>query len=282
MILATYQPIIDDIAKRKTSQQFSLLQEALGYYPIFCFPATNVEQAIIHSILAAPNCPERLILFESEEYDCLDIIKWNLCLASNSDTIPADLINPAVPDKYKEFCVKNVSNIIVDVPIEQAVQGKILLNFQEDSDSGNADVVRNFYKQMSGLSQQQLKSIQITVSDENGSIVKDNEFGKMRLYKMVFETYLLPLFYQLALGEFPFVNVNPKTWNQMFLRISSMLSNFYNIDAPVVNKTYAYYDCLYEILHCCVCDSRWPQNIGRNDACPCGSGKKYKKCHGLY
>ena len=20
---------------------------------------------------------------------------------------------------------------------------------------------------------------------------------------------------------------------------------------------------------------------GRNDACPCGSGKKYKKCHGL-
>jgi uncharacterized protein YchJ len=20
--------------------------------------------------------------------------------------------------------------------------------------------------------------------------------------------------------------------------------------------------------------------IGRNDACPCGSGKKYKKCHG--
>jgi len=23
-----------------------------------------------------------------------------------------------------------------------------------------------------------------------------------------------------------------------------------------------------------------PQKIGRNDPCPCGSGKKYKKCHG--
>ena len=22
-------------------------------------------------------------------------------------------------------------------------------------------------------------------------------------------------------------------------------------------------------------------HIGRNDPCPCGSGKKYKKCHGL-
>ena len=22
-------------------------------------------------------------------------------------------------------------------------------------------------------------------------------------------------------------------------------------------------------------------NIGRNDACPCGSGKKFKKCHGV-
>jgi preprotein translocase subunit SecA len=22
------------------------------------------------------------------------------------------------------------------------------------------------------------------------------------------------------------------------------------------------------------------KNVGRNDLCPCGSGKKYKKCHG--
>ncbi|MBR0056359.1 MAG: SEC-C domain-containing protein [Kiritimatiellae bacterium] len=25
---------------------------------------------------------------------------------------------------------------------------------------------------------------------------------------------------------------------------------------------------------------RAPPGIGRNDPCPCGSGKKYKKCHG--
>ena len=25
---------------------------------------------------------------------------------------------------------------------------------------------------------------------------------------------------------------------------------------------------------------RVPANIGRNDPCPCGSGKKYKHCHG--
>jgi preprotein translocase subunit SecA len=25
--------------------------------------------------------------------------------------------------------------------------------------------------------------------------------------------------------------------------------------------------------------SEWDQ-VGRNDPCPCGSGKKYKKCHG--
>ena len=25
---------------------------------------------------------------------------------------------------------------------------------------------------------------------------------------------------------------------------------------------------------------RTEPKIGRNDACPCGSGKKYKKCHG--
>ncbi len=24
-----------------------------------------------------------------------------------------------------------------------------------------------------------------------------------------------------------------------------------------------------------------PEKIGRNESCPCGSGKKYKKCHGM-
>lgn len=26
---------------------------------------------------------------------------------------------------------------------------------------------------------------------------------------------------------------------------------------------------------------RGAPKVGRNDACPCGSGKKYKKCHGV-
>jgi uncharacterized protein YecA (UPF0149 family) len=25
---------------------------------------------------------------------------------------------------------------------------------------------------------------------------------------------------------------------------------------------------------------RTEEKVGRNDPCPCGSGKKYKKCHG--
>ena len=27
-------------------------------------------------------------------------------------------------------------------------------------------------------------------------------------------------------------------------------------------------------------DTSTPKKIGRNDPCPCGSGKKYKQCHG--
>ena len=26
---------------------------------------------------------------------------------------------------------------------------------------------------------------------------------------------------------------------------------------------------------------RFTEKVGRNDPCPCGSGKKYKKCHGM-
>ena len=28
-------------------------------------------------------------------------------------------------------------------------------------------------------------------------------------------------------------------------------------------------------------DTRLGEKVGRNDDCPCGSGKKYKKCHGI-
>lgn len=27
--------------------------------------------------------------------------------------------------------------------------------------------------------------------------------------------------------------------------------------------------------------ANWPKKIGRNAPCPCGSGKKYKRCHGM-
>jgi preprotein translocase subunit SecA len=30
-----------------------------------------------------------------------------------------------------------------------------------------------------------------------------------------------------------------------------------------------------------VSNSKNEPQVGRNDPCPCGSGKKYKKCHGL-
>jgi len=29
-----------------------------------------------------------------------------------------------------------------------------------------------------------------------------------------------------------------------------------------------------------VAQRRTGEKVGRNDPCPCGSGKKYKKCHG--
>ncbi len=30
-----------------------------------------------------------------------------------------------------------------------------------------------------------------------------------------------------------------------------------------------------------VAQRRTGEKVGRNDPCPCGSGKKYKKCHGV-
>ena len=53
--------------------------------------------------------------------------------------------------------------------------------------------------------------------------------------------------------------------------VNTLLSD---VTAPVVNQADG-----WESQRQAKRDAR--EKVGRNDPCPCGSGKKYKKCHGL-
>jgi uncharacterized protein YchJ len=68
----------------------------------------------------------------------------------------------------------------------------------------------------------------------------------------------------IAAGDFSVTNVNNKTW--VSFRIPSIASIDYVAEAQRLNS-----QLLKKIV---------TPRVGRNDPCPCGSKKKYKKCHG--
>jgi len=51
-------------------------------------------------------------------------------------------------------------------------------------------------------------------------------------------------------------------------------------DGPLHNGIRIWHDLEYHNIAPTGKGIRLPPTIGRNDPCPCGSGRKYKRCHG--
>ena len=82
MILATYQPIQtnpDYDLNATDSPGIKALIEQIGFQPIWCFPANTLKEFYVNSLMVAPNYPEVLYIFDTDDYVALDIVQWNTC-----------------------------------------------------------------------------------------------------------------------------------------------------------------------------------------------------------
>ena len=266
MILATYQPINSNT--EISENKFSDLRNYLGYNPIFCFSIESVKDALIKSILAAPNCPEKLIIFETDSYEEIDIIQWNKLIHSKGMDIEDCFTDKGII--YKEFIVKEIENIIGEFYIEDLI-------FYDDCGLKFGD---DFAKQLFSILQQNARCFANSVkySDNKKSI----EFMKKKTYKRAFQYYLFPMIINAYLKEPVLYKFNFDKYS--LLKIDKKLSEFYNGFNGTKNMTYEFYDRLYSSIGACfdnLCDKKFQNNdkkIYPNDPCPCGSGKKYKKC----
>lgn len=75
MILATYQPLSEHRDDNR-GMEWTELEKYLGFKPIFCFPANTQKEAIVHSILAVPSFPEKIVFFETDDYMEIDAVRW--------------------------------------------------------------------------------------------------------------------------------------------------------------------------------------------------------------
>ena len=289
MILATYQPINDD----KSKQEWNELEQFLGYRPIFCFSANSAQEMIINSILAAPNCPEKLIIFETNEFVELDIVQYNKKIAieyqSNKDNRIADTITidncfTSKSSDYKEFVVEKITNIIEEINLLDA-----FFMVGESRDGEYATEINNIVDSTTNTAREFLKySCKVDV-EEIDDITKLSMFKK-KIIKEGFQLYILPLVCQSIFGQNLLDMIQFDTNTYFYTTLQNDLSKFYNPEENIKYKTYAFYDSL--VLRLKKCASRTlSQNafesakqkmrkVSLNAPCPCGSGKKYKRCCG--
>lgn len=275
MLLATYQPLVEDKSKREKHSSAEFVEE-LGYYPYFCFPAETIQDAVLYSVLSAPNCPERIIFFTADEYDTIDIVNWNLYIATKDKKYLKDLINTDSSKKYKEYLVQEIKNIVCEVDIKNCIEGKIgFLN----EDGEIEESVQSFYDMLAGLCMDYKSRVELITDDE-----ESKKFAEKRINKEVFQIYMLPFISVEFAGEGDLTTqVDATKYHRLLPKISEMLTRFYNEEENMQYKTKEYYDKICEIINTCIVDVRWDmEHIGRNDPCYCGSGKKYKWCHGKY
>ena len=290
MILATYQPYVRN-SKERTCD-WNELEKYLGYEPIFCFPANTAQEAIIYSVLAAPNNPEKLIIFETNEFVELDIVQWNRKIAmeyqSSDVKIPIQDCFNDKPKKYKEYIVEKIDNIIEEVDIKQAFFDNYLP--ASDATSPAAQLLLGLAKNAKNTAEHLCNQFKIPFNQNKPW--GEYSIEQKLLIKEIFQYTFLPLLHPAVLGN-SFFDSNCFDFTQYINDGTSRgVSLFYNPNEDIKYKTYDFYDSIFLKLQIYSSEThlsslqkavdktkpRKTEKINPNAPCPCGSGKKYKKC----
>lgn len=279
MILGTFQPLHPDPARH--SARYACFERFLGYYPVFCFPARSAMEAAWGAFLAAPYWPERLVLFDSEDYRRFDLVRWNQLLGSVEDPDVAPLFGE-VDELRAEYVVPEISDIIVEIPIHEALFETAYDERLEGSPGGDDDE----YGLIGSL------------AESARSMVESQDWGKESTrFRLVAEkealTFFLvkPIWCAATQGTVPVADICPliplaanDTPRRLWVRCEELLARCFDIVGACTPEGFAELCSDMSRLQS-MNEAAWMEplaralGVGRNDPCPCGSGRKYKSCH---
>lgn len=295
MIFATYQPKNPDKSQRSDNALF--LEKLLGYYPAFCFSANVPQEAIVGSILSAPNYPEVLYFVDVIDCDYVDVVQWCLFVKTRDERYAKAAINNGCDVIFREYLIPagylgNNIPILSAINIADAVRGEVEIDFpllEEMHQEYREAYLNEFETLYSHIKYATfayyMNSLSCTVENLNESCKEDKAFLDRTLQKKAFETGMMGLFSHIVNSHCKKQGVYVVNANAMTKRtheITTRLALFYNPDCSASETTYKKFRYLYEMISSFVWNANWSDDIERNDKCPCGCGKKFKKCHGRY
>ena len=284
MILATYQPLEE---RDKKENNYKELEQMLGYRPIFCFSAETLQDVLIGSALAYPNCPERLIIFETDEYQEINMTLWNKRKTEIEQGFPTtvelkDIFNPE--GKCKEYIVKDIPKEDICADIDLLQTKTIPFEYHQRADASTRDFLDEFVKTRREEIKMMLMHNSVFIPD---SITWDkmNDEHKI-LFKEIWQLELLPFLYMCVFKIRDFqeiVVVDMEKYEPWLMRKEAFCKPDLNLQFKNEKFGDELYNGLMRVFGMTVkkrmfLDQVKEKNIYPNDPCPCGSGLKYKKC----
>lgn len=263
-------------------------------YSIWAIPVSNLSDFFLSSFCCAPNRMEALIFFESDNYLRVDKIKWYQAINEDHPRKkhdPRNYLSDDVDDLHSEFLIETITpeQILMLVPL--ALVGDEQNILERPGLPQDPRVEAYLY----GLSIELIAKFP-TLIEANMALGMSRQYAEYRSVmqpkKAAFEMVYLPLAYHYLTavpGETVTLNVrymaNMISYNaDRLLRLNDRFTAWSFNDCSLEG-----FDMLIDEMRHCIIDNEevverlaTGSGIGRNELCPCGSGKKYKKCHGFW
>lgn len=273
----------------------------------------DITKTLVSMALTAANSANILLVFKSDDYHKIDKIKWESAIALEkfSGEYTGEFkclgyVDDEIDDKYAEYVVSYESmkpvlaipSFFVANPDESNVNIFIqLLNGGNASSTDNniEQAVKETFANSLKANKEILKQASFDLVGSPGNSSGEYAINSgivITLFTMLYASIILnpiinmlrktngiespiPLYFRM--GDISIKNAQ-KLFNLLNSAVMSYSSGIIDYDA------YGnIYDSIYQLL-----DYKEPwmfeavlSGIGRNDPCPCGSGKKWKKCHGM-
>ena len=313
MLFLSYQPmlkregqykdeedmLVGEVRTEAILHRHECLLNELGYVPYWAVGGETVDDIIINSINCAPNNGYMAWLFETDEYIRIDKVKWYESIMKREDKNPLEFRNDDLDDLHSEFLVKSFSKRIAMVPLMMFFKNIKRYDMKKLFDACRIDFIDDELKEywLDIIEYMQDFCCDWTVPYSKDFNIREEcwesfvDFSKARF---VFETTVLP-------GLLPFFIRNNNISESSEIKFDTMM--LYRLiiwrDHLLQHRNdftiWSHSDCSLQTYDR-ICDDLKEYlspgydfiatmlnnygNIGRNDKCPCGSGIKYKKCHG--
>lgn len=278
------------------------VNKSLGFAPMWAIPITTFKETLADLLLCAPNYPRFVCIFESNNYVRIDKLKHyrNIMDGRYDDDKRSEvypLASDDLPDYLTEYCL-DIHKLPNPISMGSTAAIDLILangsNANAAFDISHSRMPPNDEEKFSLLLQlylRQLPQFEMLLSDSAGFSNKEaREKFNAAWYK--YRYTVLPLILSIYCDD---VSKDSRRIDNIYLE--SCVHNVMNLmNAANDEAHWSYSDCSLEkylVIHQrvldLIIDSKpvlerlfFKEPIGRNENCPCGSGIKYKKCHGRY